>query len=362
MQKYRNQIIAGLGIALIVYILLVLFVDNSGQFDQNVLSQIQEFPLYLVPLLILTQIGAGVFRFMEWHYYLGVIGAQDKISIKDSLIIFVTGFMFAVSPGKIAEVLKVVLLKIKTDVPIAVSAPIVVAERVVDGLAVIITLLIALIVARDQIELGEYRAFIEGVIITSTIILSVGLVAVQIKSLAYFFLGLIQRLPLLRRAHQPLLDFYESSHNIFQIRHLIPTVLMGMGVYMSSTTGFLIVLSGYGLDITWQLFLETTFIVGVVSAIGALSFLPNGAGITEVSALAIMNVLIVPSNPSLATAVAAVALIQSFFHKWFRVLVGMGVGIYYRNHLFTSELEQELEQIDTKPEGVKTGVSVDVAG
>ena len=347
MQKYRNQIILGLGIVLAIYIGVLVFFDTSGQFDGNIGEALAEFPLWLIPILCLTQVSAGFFRWLEWHYFLGVIDARDKISIKDSVIIFVASFTMVVSPGKVAEVLKSVLLKIRTGVPVARSAPIVVAERVVDGLAVVVTLFLTLLLAGDRINLGDYRDISTGIIFTAAGLLFGGLIVVQIRPLAYFCLGIVANLPLIKRLHEPLVEFYESSYEIFKLRHIIPTTILGMGVYMSSTTGFVLVLWGFGLEITWDLFLQATFIVGVASAIGALSFVPNGAGVTEVSNAAMLTVIVAPAHPAFTPAmVGAAALMQGFFHKWFRVLVGMGVAVIYRKRLFTPEFDAEIREMD----------------
>jgi uncharacterized protein (TIRG00374 family) len=349
MRRYRNQIITGLAIAVAIYIVLLIVLDNSGQFSEGVWTHLRRFPLWLVPVLMLTQISAGMFRFLEWHYYLGVIDARDKISLKDSAIIFTAAFTMVVSPGKVAEVLKSVLLKMKTGVPVARSAPVVLAERVVDGLAVVVTLVLTLIIAGDRLDLGSYRGVSEGIIYSSAALLAFGLIVVQIAPLAYFFLRLVAYVPLIKRLHEPLTEFYESSREIFKLKHVIPTTLLGMGVYLSSTVGFVLVLYGFGLEISWTLFMQAAFMVGVASAIGALSFVPNGAGVTEVSNAAMLTAIVAPVHPVLTPgAAAAAALIQGFFHKWFRVLVGMLVAFIYRERLFTSELEDEIERMENE--------------
>ena len=76
-------------------------------------------------------------RFLKWHYYLGVIGVR-RIGVLDSLALFVGGFTLVVSPGKAAEVLKSVVLKQMTGTPICRSAPVVLAERLTDGLAMLL--------------------------------------------------------------------------------------------------------------------------------------------------------------------------------------------------------------------------------
>ncbi|HRF94199.1 MAG TPA: hypothetical protein PLZ51_03350, partial [Aggregatilineales bacterium] len=89
--------------------------------------------------------------------------------------------------------------------------------------------------------------------------------------------------------------------------------------------------------------------VGVASAVGALSFVPNGAGVTELTNFAMLMAVVAPQNPILTVPVAgAAALLQGFFHKWFRVLVGVGVAFIYRNRLFTGELEAELATMEAE--------------
>src|SRR5690606_4152546 len=273
MQKYRNRIIAGFAIALAIYAGLLLFTNTEA-----LIAQLRSYPWALLFPVIALKLVSWVFRFAEWHYYLGVIGARERISLLDSAVIYLAGFTMAVSPGKIAEVLKAVVLKVRTGVPVAVSAPVVIAERVVDGIAVLILMFVALALAGDAIDLGPYRSLIW----LSVFLLAAGLIAVQIRPLAYAVLGVLKRLPVIRRFHAPLVDFYESSYEIFKLKHVIPTTLMGVVAYFADAVGFTLILSGFGLEITWTLFLQATFIAGFSAVIGALSGVPNGAGVTEI--------------------------------------------------------------------------------
>lgn len=362
MRKYRNQILSGILIALAIYIGLLLFADSQGKFETDgIIEAIQSFPLYLIPVVIFAQMMVIFFRFLEWHYYLGVIDARHRISLVDSIIIFVTTFMMVVSPGKAAELLKSVMLKIRTrgtgeeeskeGVAIARSAPIVIAERVIDGIAVIILMAVTLLIAGDKLNLGTYQGIDYAVlsrtlIYSSSAIILTGLIVLQIKPLAYFCLKILGYIPILKGLQQVLTDFYESSHEIFKLKHVIPMSIVGLGVYLSSTAGFVVILYGFGLEITWQLLLQGMFIVGVASALGALSFVPNGAGVTEISNTGMLLALVAPIQPIVTLPIAAaIALLQGFFHKWFRVLVGLTVALLFRNRLFGEELESELSDI-----------------
>lgn len=353
MRKLRQQVFLGLIIALGIYIAFLVVADSQLQLSSaNVWEQLAQFAGVLVLPLIGLQVLVMFFRWVEWHYYLGVVGARDKLSLFDSVLIQVAGFTMVVSPGKAGELLKSAVLKVKTGVPVVRSAPIVIAERVVDGLAVIVILVGVLLLADDALALGTYNGIdydhlSRAIIFTSAGLLVAGLVVVQIKPLADFFLGLLRKMPLVNRFYDPLMHFYESSREIFNLRHVIPMTFVGVGVYLPSVLSLFVVLMGFGLEPSWSLLLKSGFIVGVSSAIGALSFVPNGAGVTELSNVGMLLAFVAPDYPELTPAVAAAAaLIQGFFHKWLRVLVGLFVVLIFRRRLFTPEVEATLAHME----------------
>lgn len=341
MQKYRNRILTGFAIGFVIYVVWLLFV-NTGE----LVDHLRVYPWLLLAPVILLKLAAWFCRFMQWHVFLGVIGANEKISRFDSAVLFISGFSMAVSPGKIAEMLKAIVLKTKTGIPIARSAPVIIAERVVDGVAVILLAFAAILLAGDSIQLpGEYRFMI----LLSAGLLLFGLIAVQIRPLAFFLLDILRRLPLIRRLHEPLVTFYDSSHEIFKLRHVIPTTAFGVIAALCDAVGFVIILSGFGLAFSWELLYQAVVIISLSSAIGALSGVPNGAGITEISVSAMLMAIVAPGNPVLTKSIAdTAALVEGFFHKWFRVFVGLGVGVIFRRRLFPSEIETTIAEMEAE--------------
>jgi uncharacterized protein (TIRG00374 family) len=345
MRKYRNRILVGFGLVFVIYVGLLLFVNT-----EELVANLRAYPWHLFIAVILLKLVAWVLRFGQWQYYLGVIEARDKISVFDSIVIYLSGFTMVVSPGKIAEVLKAVILKVKTGIPVSRSAPVVVAERVVDGVAVVVVVFLVALIGGENVNLGAYGILI----VISGAVLSFGLIAVQVRPLAYFLLGICAKLPLIKRAHRPLVEFYESSREILSLRHVMLTTIMGSLAHLADSLGFTIVLTGFGMEITWTLFLQATAIVGLAAAVGALSGLPNGAGVTEVSTSAMLLAIVAPQNPVVTQSVAfTAALIEGFFHKWFRVFTGMLVAIIFRRRLFppavqTTIAEMEMERAQKK--------------
>lgn len=353
MKKYRNQLLSGIFIATAIYVVYLFLADSQlGDGDNSLRAALGAFNWSLLPWLVLTQCLMILFRFIEWQYYLGVIDARRHISVFDSFVLFVSCFVLVISPGKAAEVLKSLLLKAKTGVAFARSVPIVLAERIIDGLAVIVLMSLALLLASDLLSLGvhegvDYGALSRVITFSSLAVIVSGLIIVQMRPLAYAVLGFINRLPLLRRAHAPLVTFYESSREIFQLRHVLPMTVVGTGVYFSSALCFIVVLYGFGLEVTWTTAIHATFIVGVTSAIGALSFVPNGAGITEISTTGMLLVMIAPQEPLMTPAVAAAAsLIQGFFHKWLRVFIGLFVAVLFRKRLLDDNVSATLDEYE----------------
>jgi len=340
MRRYRNRILVGFAIVFVIYVGLLLFVNT-----EELVANLRAYPWHLFIPVVLLKLVAWVLRFGQWQYYLGVIGARNKISVFDSIVIFLSGFTMAVSPGKIAEVLKSVILKVKTGIPVARSAPVVIAERVVDGVAVVVVVLLVTLVAGDNIQLGAYGILI----VISGALLGLGLIAVQVRPLAYFLLDSCARLPLVKRVHRPLVEFYESSREILSLRHIFPTTVMGSAAHLADAFGFTLVLTGFGLELTWTLYLQATVIVGLSAAVGALSGLPNGAGVTEVSTSAALLAIVAPQNPVMTQSAAlAAALIEGFFHKWFRVFTGLLVAVIFRRRLFPPALETAIEEMETE--------------
>ena len=333
MQKYRNRLVGGFVIAILIYAVYLFIAETRA--ESGALIYLRQFPVILLLPLVILQLLAFFFRWVEWHYYLGVVGAQDKISVADSMILQLASFTMTVSPGKAGELLKTVILKTKTGTEISRSAPVVLAERVVDGIAVIVMLAVAVLLGGGNMNLQAWQ---RNSILLSAVVLLSGLVVVQIRPLAYGCLDILSRIPLLKRAHSALTDFYESSREVFHLRHVVPMIGVGIGVYGCSAITMYLILVGYGETPTAQLFLMGTITAGVSAAVGALSGSPNGAGATEGS----IQIILMSSFGYGVGLALAIALLHGFFNKWFRVFLGMIVGAIFRDRLFVEGLEHEL--------------------
>jgi glycosyltransferase 2 family protein len=77
------------------------------------------------------------FRFAKWQFYLRRLDVAH-VPAGDSLLVFLSGFVLTVTPGKLGEVFKSAVLARTHGVPVERTAPIVVAERLTDVIAIVL--------------------------------------------------------------------------------------------------------------------------------------------------------------------------------------------------------------------------------
>jgi uncharacterized protein (TIRG00374 family) len=362
MNKYRNQVVAGL---LFISLVLIAVIAVTGA--EALATRLRDFPLWLLVPVLLLKCVCWTLRYVAWRYFLGVIGVRTQrglpvrpvpspeaprtIRERDSATLWLSGLSLAVSPGKLGEVLKALVLKNLTGVTFSRAAPVVFMERLVDGLAIIPLTTVAMLAAGGSLHTGGLSlSYVRAVLIGVTIALVSGVILVQIRPLAYRVLDLVQDWPGLRRFHGALRAFYESAFDLIKLRHLAPTLVLGLSAYTTDCMGFYLLLTGLGLHGTWTLFAEASFILGFSVIIASISALPGGAGGRE---LTIGTLLAGVAGLSKADAGTATFLI-SLFQMWVGVLLGLIVIAIFRETLFPPTLEEEIAAYEAAREAPET--------
>lgn len=356
MHRYRRQVLAGL-LFITLVLVAVIAVTGADTLAQN----LRAFPLALfAPVLGLKAVNWAL-RYAEWRYFLGVIGVRTVRGLRerpapnpaapviregDSVVLWLSGLALSISPGKFAEVLKALVLRHLTGVGFARAAPVIFLERLVDGLAILPLTTLALLalggeIGRGTVTLGYVRAVLIGV----TLALGAGIVLVQFRGLAYRVLDILGGWPLLRRVRDPLRTLYDSSYDLIKLRHLIPTVLMGVGAYTSDAIGFTLLLYGLGQPLTGTLFAQATFILGFSVLIASLSTLPGGAGGREITVGALLSGLVGLSEGDAGTGTLLIGL----FQLWVGVLLGLSLIALFRATLFPAALQTEIAVHEAAP-------------
>jgi uncharacterized membrane protein YbhN (UPF0104 family) len=251
-----------------------------------------------------------VLRWLKWDYYLRRLGMGAGVSHGDSALLFTSGMVMAVTPGKVGEVFKSYLLKRVNGTPISASAPIVLAERLTDGLGMLVLMAVGLNLYPPARPLF-WVLLIAGLI---------GIGALQYRPLALWLLDGIERLPLLKRFGPHARSFYESSFALLSWRLLLVSTLLSIISWGGECVAFYYVLSGLGITPSYDLLLIATFVFAASTLFGLVSFLPGGLGASEASSAA----LLIGLTPGMTLPIATAAtIIIRFCTLWFGVSLGV---------------------------------------
>jgi len=300
----RKKLIWSLVGALLLYVVIALLSDW-----QELTAALRSFPWQWLPLIVGLALINYVVRVFRWHWWLGLVGV--RIARSDSARIFGVGSLMVMTPGKVGELLKSYMVKNVTGAPMSSTAPVIVSERVIDGIAMLLLASIGLA------AFPEPRA--QAVAVVLLVAFAVGIAVIQYRPLALKVLALAHRVPVVHKFADSLLAIYDSSYTIFRPRHLLWALFLGIICWGTSGLAFGIVLVGFGAPLTWQTLFMAVFIFNISTVIGAVFAMPGGLGGFEGSA--VFWVIRLFGMPA-ATATAAALLIR-FCTLW----LGVGIGV-----------------------------------
>jgi len=246
-------------------------------------------------------------RFVKWSFYLRCLDIKLPASL--SLVIFLSGFTVSITPAKLGEVIKSLLLKESRGVSIARSAPIVVAERLTDLIAILLLALIGSIAYR----FGWIFMFFS---LTAVLLL---VLLITVRRLGEFAVRLLVRLPLLHRIKEKIWESYEATYLMARWDRLAWPVALSVLAWMAECFAFYLIAGGMG---GYQLeLLPATFIYAFSTAAGALAMMPGGLGVTEGGMTGLM--LVLSGNGFTPAEASATTILTRGATLWFAVVVGI---------------------------------------
>ena len=300
----QRKILLSLVFALLIYIALALWSDWG-----KLTTALTNFPWHWLPAVIGLTLVNYVGRLLKWQWYLDLLGIE--IARRDSARIFGVGMLMVMTPGKAGEFLKSYMVKNVTGTPMSVTAPIVLAERMTDGIAMLLLASVGLFAFPDPTA-----RWIAGLIFIGFVS---AIVIIQIRPLALWFLNFGKHLPVVKRFAGHLYSFYESSYLIFKPRNLLISLAIGLISWGAEGLAYFVVLVGFGMPATLENVLVALFIFCISTVIGAVFAMPGGLGGVEGSLMALSVRLL---GFATATATAA-ALLVRFCTLW----LGVGIGV-----------------------------------
>ncbi len=331
-RKIRTGIVFSLVLAFIVMTAIALYADLP-----QMVTALANFRWEFLPLILGLTLFNYFWRFIKWQYYLGRL--EIKIHWLQSLLIFLSGIAMAITPGKVGEFLKAYLLKSSTGAPVSRTSPVIVSERLTDGIAMLGLAITGLVLYRFGWEL----------LLVPFILVLLGILVIQNRRLSLALLSFGERLPIVSRIAHLIRAFYESSYTLLQWRPLLLAISIGLISWSGECAAFFLVYAGLGMGFSLDLFIKSMSILAVSSLVGSASGIPGGLGIADGSMLGLTRLLITSSK---AIGGAATLLIR-LCTLWFGLTLGIIALLLFRatqpNGFSTVRGEKkEAQQLDIK--------------
>lgn len=293
----RKLVLPGI-IGVIAYAALLLYGDARG-----VVAGFARLPAQTLLFGIALSLGSFALRWVRWQLYLGATGI--RVQLRQSVLIFVAGLGMSITPGKVGELLKSLLLKAHDDIPVARSAPIIVAERLTDLLALLVLGVLGLLGARSPLIAGALA-------LSGTFAL---FLLVRWQRLAHTLIALLTKVSRLARFREKLLTAHASLYALWGASTYAGAVLLALAAW--GTQAFIIVVfaRAFSVEVTLP---QAAVAYSAPLLAGAVALLPGGLGMTEASMAGALKALAGAS----ATVAATLTILIRGVTFWLAILLG----------------------------------------
>jgi uncharacterized protein (TIRG00374 family) len=303
LEKLKQRTLISIAFAGVLYLAITIYIDFN-----LLIESFKKFNLVLLPVLLLLSLMNYFARFYKWDYYLSIL--KINLSKKDSLLIFMSGLLMSVTPGKIGELLKAYLVKTVNKTPASVTAPIIFAERATDFLSLTILALVGAYIY----DYGRNAALI------ITIIILIGIFILTNRRVFDSLMMVLSKIKFVHKRIKSIEQLYHSTYTLLKLKPLLIAVGISVLSWGFECFGYYLVINNFvnTIGVSWSFFSYSFSTI-----VGAVSMLPGGLGVTEGSFL-----LMLTSKGLSASDAAATTFITRVVTLWFAVLVGI-VAVFF---------------------------------
>ncbi|HEY4103141.1 MAG TPA: lysylphosphatidylglycerol synthase transmembrane domain-containing protein [Polyangiaceae bacterium] len=299
-----NRFVRRLAIAMLFGVAVYLFFAlYTGVHKIEASLQVFQWSAFAIALSLAT--ANYSIRFLKWQYYLKRLGVTGVPGF-DSLLVFLSGFVLTITPGKVGEIFKSAVLAKTHDVPLARTAPIVVAERLTDAIGVIVLIVLG----------GAAFAHGLALVLCGSFAVSVGIALIIWPKPGLVFANYLETGPARLRPLAPKLrEALVSLRVVASPSALLWPTFLSVIAWSSEGFGLYVILRGFAATIAPTI---AIFFYATATLAGALIPLPGGLGVVEGL---IKGQLTEVGGVAAGPATAAMMLIR-FATLWWAVIVG----------------------------------------
>jgi uncharacterized protein (TIRG00374 family) len=281
--------------------------------------------LLYIPVLSLTLVNYTL-RFFKWHYLLARIGV--RIPVVTNAWVFTSGLAMVISPAKAGELVKPYLIRVLAKVPMSKTVPVLIAERLTDGLAVIIL---------AAIGVGSYYSEGTKLIYTTLLVIVAIWGLFSIKQLAIACIRVFGRLPGTGSLAARLEVAYAATRECLAPIPFALMLTLSLVAWWAECIGYWIIFIGLDVDTSVAI---STFLYSFATLFGAPS--PGGMGMADVALAEGALSLIANLEPGKAIAASLLVRLATL---WLGVILGavalLRIETVIQNHRNTLALEEE---------------------
>lgn len=267
--------------------------------------ELMRFEWWTFAAALAMTFGNYVLRFLKWEFYLARLGIRGVPKL-DSFLTFLSGFVLTVTPGKVGEVFKSLVLFETHGVPMPRTAPIVIAERLTDLVGVVALVLLGSVGFSGGLVwagLGAFAVVVVLAVVASRAIPDAIIAWMDGRG------GALGRLA--PRVHTA----WESLRTLVTPRALIVPTGLSIASWALEGMSLHVLLIGFHTPVRATMAL---FFYATSQLAGALIPVPGGLGVTEGS---LEQQLVRLGGVPSAAATSAMILVR-FATLWFAVALG----------------------------------------
>lgn len=306
-KSLTRKLLWPVALGVLAYAALLLYGDA-----QAVASGIATVPISALAAGLGLALGSFAVRWLRWHCLLQRIEA--KVPLRVSVLILLIGLGMSITPGKVGEVLKSLLLKEAADVPVARSMPVVLAERVTDLVALLIIGLVGFFWSSlPALALGLALALLLGSWLVG-----------RSRWLARLIVAVAGRVPVVKRYREKLGVMLESLHELWHPGTFLLSMSLALVSWQLQAVIVLVFARALGdAPVSLQ---QAGVAYSAPLLAGSLAFLPGGLGVTEASMAGALRSL---SGLSV-TGAATVTILVRLVSFWFAIALGFSALSVWR--------------------------------
>lgn len=315
MSQLLRRVMITVVVAALLYAAAMIWFDARSIADELV-----AFPWWrFAAALVLSSVNY-LLRFAKWELalaWLDVRAEAPGLGRGRSLLIYLAGLSMSVSPGKLGEVLRSALLRASDGVPFSRTAPIVVADRLTDLLALVLLSVVGVASNREYLP----------VVIATVVLVAIGVVVLGTPRILHPLLRRMARLPLVGRFAARAELLVESAAVVLRLRALIILSAISLVGWGLECVGYWVLLGGFaGVEVDP---ITCAFLWSVGTLVGALSFLPGGLIAAEGSLALATSRLVVGATQPIALAATLLGRIATLWYG--EVVGGIALAVFLRD-------------------------------